>query len=203
MKVMVVGATSWGCTLASCVDRAGNEAVVLCRTKEEAAELSAAREHRRLLPGVPLPDGLTFVDDASGAPPSVVIWATPSQRLRDNLRIVLPRLTPGDTVHASAAKGLEKGSHLRMTEVLEQELHLASREPRVGTVSGPNIAREVARGLPATTVVASELGSDRERLQQALNSSSFRVYTNEDVVGVELGGSLKNVIAIAVGTGVG
>ena len=203
MKVMVVGATSWGCTLASCVDRAGNEAVVLCRTKEEAAELSAAREHRRLLPGVPLPDGLTFVDDPSGAPPSVVIWATPSQRLRDNLRIVLPRLTPGDTVHASAAKGLEKGSHLRMTEVLEQELNLASREPRVGTVSGPNIAREVARGLPATTVVASEHASDRERLQQALNSSSFRVYTNEDVIGVELGGSLKNVIAIAVGTGVG
>ncbi len=150
-----------------------------------------------------MPDGLTFVADPSGAPPAVVIWATPSQRLRDNLRIVLPNLTPGDTVHASAAKGLEKGSHLRMTEVLEQELNLAGREPRVGSVSGPNIAREVARGLPATTVVASANSEDRERLQQALNSSSFRVYTNEDVIGVELGGALKNVIAIAVGTAVG
>ena len=199
----MVGATSWGCTLASCVDRAGNDAVVLCRTEGEAAELSAAREHRRLLPGVPLPDGLAFTADPSGAPPSVVIWATPSQRLRDNLRVVLPKLTPGDTVHASAAKGLEKGSHLRMTEVLAQELGLAGREARVGTVSGPNIAREVARGLPATTVAASVEAADRERLQEALNSSSFRVYTNEDVAGVELGGALKNVIAIAVGTAVG
>ena len=203
MKVIVVGATSWGCTLATCVDRAGNDAVVLCRTPDEAAELSAAREHRRLLPGVPLPDGLTFTSDPSGTPPAAVIWATPSQRLRDNLRVVLPNLTPGDTVHASAAKGLEKGSHLRMTEVLEQELNLAGREPRVGSVSGPNIAREVARGLPATTVVASADEADRDRLQQALNSTSFRVYTNEDVIGVELGGALKNVIAIAVGTAVG
>lgn len=203
MRVMVVGATSWGCTLASCVDRAGNDAVVLCRTEEEAAELSAAREHLRLLPGIPLPDGLTFTADASGTPPQVVIWATPSQRLRDNLRTVLPNLTPGDTAHASAAKGLEKGSHLRMTEVLNQELGLAGREARVGAVSGPNIAREVARGLPATTVVASADSGDRERLQAALNSTSFRVYTNEDVIGVELGGALKNVIAIAVGTAVG
>ena len=203
MNVMVVGATSWGCTLASCVDRAGNDPVVLCRTAEEAAELSAAREHRRLLPGVPLPDGLVFTAEAGGAPPAVVIWATPSQRLRDNLRTVLPSLTPGDTVHASAAKGLEKGSHFRMTQVLDQELTLAGREPRIASVSGPNIAREIARGLPATTVAAAANADDRERLQQALSSSSFRVYTNEDVIGVELGGALKNVIAIAVGTAVG
>ncbi len=203
MRVMVVGATSWGCTLASCVDRAGNESVVLCRTESEATELSATREHRRLLPGVALPEALTFTSDPSGAPPAVVIWATPSQRLRENLRAVLPRLTPGDTVHASAAKGLEQGSHLRMSEVLDQELVLSGREPRVGSISGPNIAREIADGLPATTVVASSSERDSERLQQALNSSTFRVYTNSDLVGVELGGSLKNVIAIAVGTAVG
>ncbi len=203
MRVMIVGATSWGCTLASCADRAGNEAVVLCRTEDEAEELAAAREHRRLLPGIPLPDGLIFTADASGTPPPVVIWATPSQRLRENVRNVLPKLTPGDTVHASAAKGLEKGSHLRMTQVLSQELELAGRQARVGAVSGPNIAREVARGLPATTVVASADQPVRERLQESLNSSSFRVYTNEDVVGVEVGGALKNVIAIAVGTATG
>ncbi len=200
---MVVGATSWGCTLAICAERAGHEVGVLCRTESEASELAAAREHRRLLPGIALPEGLTFRADASGRPPQVLIWATPSQRLRENLRRVLPMLTPGDTVHASAAKGLEKGSHLRMTEVLSQELHLAERDARVGVISGPNIAREVARGLPATTVVASQDEADRERLQSALNSSSFRVYTNEDVIGVELGGALKNVIAIAVGTATG
>lgn len=200
---MVVGATSWGCTLAICALRAGNDVDVLCRTEDEAAELSAAREHRRLLPGIALPEGLRFRADAQGPAPNVVIWATPSQRLRDNLRSVLPMLTPGDTAHVSAAKGLEQGSHLRMTEVLTQELDLAGREAMVGAVSGPNIAREVARGLPATTVVASAAESDRERLQLALNSPSFRVYTNEDVVGVELGGALKNVIAIAAGIAIG
>ncbi len=203
MRVLVVGATSWGCTLAACVDRAGHEAVVLCRTEAEAADLSEARELRRLLPGVALPEGLAFTSDPSGAPPAVVIWATPSQRLRENLRAVMPRLTPGDTVHASAAKGLEQGSHLRMTEVLAQELTQAGRETRVGAVSGPNIAREVALGLPATTVAAAEGAAYRERLQEALNSSAFRVYTNADVVGVELGGALKNVIAIGVGMAAG
>ena len=200
---MVVGATSWGCTLAICAERAGNDVDVLCRTEAEAAELSAAREHRRLLPGIALPDALRFRADARGRPPEVIIWATPSQRLRENLRLVLPDLTPGDTVHASAAKGLERGSHLRMTEVLTQELKLAEREARVGVISGPNIAREVARGLPATTVAAAEREECRTRLQAALNSASFRVYTNEDVVGVELGGALKNVIAIAVGVATG
>ncbi len=200
---MVVGATSWGCTLAMCALRAGNDVEVICRSDAEAAELAAAREHRRLLPGIALPEGLAFSADAQGPPPEIVIWATPSQRLRDNLRIVLPMLTPGDTVHASASKGLERGSHLRMTEVLTQELNLEGRQGRVGVVSGPNIAREVARGLPATTVVASASEADRERMQLALNSSSFRVYTNDDVIGVELGGALKNVIAIAVGTAVG
>ncbi len=203
MRLMIVGATSWGCTLAICAIRAGHEVELLCRSEAEAAQLSSAREHRRLLPGIPLPDGLRFRSDPQGRPPDAVIWATPSQRLRDNLRLVLPQLTPGDTVHASAAKGLERGSHLRMTQVLSQELELADREPRLAAVSGPNIAREVARGLPATTVAASAAAADRERLQRALNSPSFRVYTNADLVGVELGGALKNVIAIAVGTAIG
>ena len=202
MNVLVVGATSWGCTLAGCVVRAGHQATVLCRSKAEASGLQAAREHERLLPGIPLPTGVNYRSDASGPPPAVVIWATPAQRLRENLRAVLPTLTPGDTVHVSAAKGLEHGSHLRMSGVISQELTQAGRDLRVGAVSGPNIAREVALGLPATTVVAAETPADRERVQAALNSSSFRVYTNEDVMGVELGGALKNVMAIAAGAAV-
>lgn len=204
MRTMVVGATSWGCTLAICMDRAGHDVSVVCRTADEASELSSAREHRRLLPGVPLPERLVFTHDAASfGPPSTLIWATPSQRLRDNLRVVLPVLPPGDIVHASAAKGLERGTHLRMTQVIAQELDLLGRDERVGVVSGPNLAREVARGLPATTVAAAADPVARFRLQEALNSDQFRVYTNEDVIGVELGGALKNVIAIAVGTAVG
>ena len=88
-----------------------------------------------------------------------------------------------------------------MTQVLEQELGLAGRESRTAAISGPNIASEIGRGLPATTVVAGERAADRDRVQSALTSSSFRVYTNSDVIGVELGGALKNVIAIALGHG--
>ncbi len=204
MHTMVVGATSWGCTLAICMDRAGHDVAVLCRTQAEAAALAAAREHRRLLPGVPLPESLVFTHDAASiGAPETVIWATPSQRLRDNLNTVLLQLPPGDTIHASAAKGLERGSHLRMSEVIAEELAVAGRTELVGVVSGPNIAREVACGLPATTVVASADSEARSRLRDALSSNRFRVYTNEDVIGVELGGALKNVIAIAVGTAVG
>ncbi len=204
MQTMVVGATSWGCTLAMCMDRAGHDVAVLCRTVDEAAELAAAREHRRLLPGVALPERLVFTHKAAAVGlPATVIWATPSQRLRDNLRGVLRELPAGDIVHASAAKGLERGTHLRMTEVIAEELAAAGRDESVGVVSGPNIAREVARGLPATTVAAAVGREARIRLRDALNSDRFRVYTNEDVVGVELGGALKNVIAIAAGIAVG
>ncbi len=199
MKVLVVAATSWGCTLAACAHRAGHDASVLCRSESEAATLTESRELTRLMPGVLLPDEIAFVTEPSGPPPGVVIWAAPSQRLRGNLRTVLPMLTPGDTVHVSAAKGLERGSHQRMTEVLDQELNLAGRDARVGAVSGPNIAREIAAGLPAATVAAAADESDRERIQHALNSTSFRVYTNPDVIGVELGGALKNIIVIAAG----
>ena len=203
MNVMVVGATSWGCTLAMCALRAGQDVTVLCRTEDEAAELATTREHRRLLPGLALPAELRFSADPSGPAPDVAIWATPSQRLRENLRLVLPNLTPGDTAHASAAKGLERGSHQRMTEVLSQELTLAGRIDRVAAISGPNLACEIAQGLPASTVAAAADPESSARLQTSLNSATFRVYTNEDVVGVELCGSLKNVYAIAVGAAVG
>ena len=199
MKVLVVAATSWGCTLAACAQRAGHDAAVLCRSEPEAAALTESRELSRLMPGVKLPDQISFVAEPNGPPPAVVIWAAPSQRLRANLRSVLPMLTPGDTVHVSAAKGLERGSHQRMTEVLDQELSLAGRDARVGAVSGPNIAREIAAGLPAASVAAAADPADRERVQQSLNSTGFRVYTNPDVIGVELGGALKNIIVIAAG----
>ncbi len=202
MHVMIVGATSWGCTLAICADRAGHEATVLCRTEAEATDLAQTRELRRLLPGQALPRGLKFTADPPGPPPQVVIWATPSQRLRENLRDVLPRLTPGDTVHASAAKGFEQGSHQRMTEVLEQELTRDGRAASVGAISGPNLAREIAQGMPATTVVASADAQACARLQDALNSDLFRVYSSADVIGVELCGALKNIYAIAVGAAV-
>ena len=199
---LVVGATSWGCTLAAAALRAGSRATLLCRSEAEAAQLSEQREHRRLLPGIALPTQLRFTADPGGLDPDIVIWAVPSQRLRGNAQAVLPRLGCSGALHVSAAKGIERGSMLRMTEVLAAELAAAAIDAPVGVISGPNLAREVAQGLPAASVAAAAEAEPRERLQALLNSPSFRVYTNSDVIGVELGGALKNVIAIAIGMAV-
>ena len=204
LHAVIVGATSWGCTLAITAARAENRATVLCRSEAEAAELRERRELRRLLPGVALPPELEFTADPSSASPDVVVWATPSQRLRENARLLLPQLPQTGVVHASAAKGLEQGSLLRMSEVLRAELDAAGAPVAapVAALSGPNLAREVAQGLPAATVAASTDERARAALRDLFNSPRFRVYTNPDVVGVELGGALKNVIAIAVGIAV-
>lgn len=205
LHAVIVGATSWGCTLAITAVRAGNTATVLCRGEAEAAQLRERRELRRLLPGVPLPPELEFTADPSGVRPDLVVWATPAQRLRENARRLLPQLSQlpqTGAVHASAAKGLEQGSLLRMSEVLEQELTVADIDAPVAALSGPNLAREIAQGLPAATVAASADVEARARLRDLFNSPGFRVYTNDDIIGVELGGALKNVIAIAVGIAV-
>ena len=201
---LIVGATSWGCTLALTAVRAGNAATVLCRSEAEAAELRQRRELRRLLSGVALPPEIQFAAPAdlpSAAPPDIVVWATPSQRLRENARALLP-LLPRPVLHASAAKGLEQGTLLRMTEVLAEELASAAVDAPLSALSGPNLAREIAQGLPAASVAAAADPDARAQLRDLFNSPSFRVYTNEDVTGVELGGALKNVIAIAVGIAV-
>lgn len=205
---LIVGATSWGCTLALTAVRAGNAATVLCRSEAEAAELRQRRELRRLLPGIALPPEIQFAaptDLPRAEPPDVVVWATPSQRLRENARGLLP-LLPRPALHASAAKGLEQGTLLRMTEVLAEELAstvaAAPVTAPVAALSGPNLAGEIAQGLPAASVAAAADPDARARLRDLFNSPSFRVYTNDDVIGVELGGALKNVIAIAVGIAV-
>ena len=201
---LIVGATSWGCTLALTAVRAGNAATVLCRSEAEAAELRQRRELRRLLPGIALPPEIQFAaptDLPRAERPDIVVWSTPSQRLRENARAVLP-LLPSPALHASAAKGLEQGTLLRMTQVLAEELASAAVAAPVAALSGPNLAHEIAQGLPAASVVAAADPDARARLRDLFNSPSFRVYTNEDVIGVELGGALKNVIAIAVGIAV-
>ena len=202
MQALVVGATSWGCTLALQFDRAGTEAVVLCRTPEEAAELASQREQRRLLPGIALPESLRFLaDPAAAGTPDAVIFAVPSLRLRENLRGVLPHLARPLPPLVCAGKGLEAGSNKRMSVVMEEELAAAGLTASVAVISGPNIAREVALAQATTTVVATEDALLAARLRQMLMTPTFRVYGNTDIVGVELGGALKNVVAIGVGIG--
>ena len=199
MKIAVIGTGMWGTTLAVMLSGRGLETFLWARTAEEAARLEKARENEVFLPGIRFPDCLRVTDSlgeaAIGA--GLVLLVVPAQRMRGNVAALRDYLSP-HTVVVSGAKGLETETCLRMSEVIAQELP-SSLSSGVVALSGPNIAGEIARGLPATTVVA---GRDAERVavaQRVLASPTFRVYSNTDIVGVELGGALKNVVALAAG----
>ena len=198
-KVAVIGTTTWGTTLAIILGRKDIPVALLARTPEEASELRARRQNARFLPGVELPSPLTVShqprEALEGA--GMVILAVPSGSFRENVRVIRGTIE-GSTTVLSASKGLEIGTGKRMSEVLEDELpgHLHSR---VCVLSGPNLALEIVEGKPTSTVVASSEPSVATEAQEVLMSSSFRVYTNQDVIGVELGGALKNIIALGAG----
>ncbi|MDE2836935.1 MAG: NAD(P)-dependent glycerol-3-phosphate dehydrogenase [Chloroflexota bacterium] len=191
--VAVVGTTSWGGTLALILARRGIDVRLLARTDDEARRLASDGELTRRLPGHPFPPSLRVTADwtagMDGA--SLMLFAVPSSTLRDNARRAAPHVPP-DAIVVSACKGLEQGTFKRMSVVLAEELAVAD----LCALSGPNLAREVVRGLPSATVVASASAEAAEQVQRTLNSPTFRVYTNADVIGTELGGALKNVMAI-------
>jgi glycerol-3-phosphate dehydrogenase (NAD(P)+) len=201
--VAIVGTTTWGTTLGILVARQGVPATLLARSAEEARGLERHREHRRFLPGIPFPAALTVDHDAarvvSGA--QLVILAVPSDRLRQNLRWVRDSINQGSVI-VSATKGLELPQGRRMSQVLEEELpgHL---HRGICVLSGPNLAKEVVQGKPASTVVAARDPDAAATAQATLMSATFRVYTSDDVTGVELGGALKNIIALGAGIGDG
>ena len=197
--VAVVGATTWGTTLAVLAARGGAPVRLLCRTADEAKALRRAGEHTRRLPDVPFPATLSVEHDPASAlnGAGLMIVAVPSDRFRQNLQRIAPHV-PADAVVLSATKGLELPAGLRMSEVMAQEM--PGHPPgRFAVLSGPNLAGEVIAGKPAVTVVAAPEEESRSLVQDALMSPAFRVYTSDDVVGVEMGGSLKNIIALAAG----
>jgi glycerol-3-phosphate dehydrogenase (NAD(P)+) len=197
-EILVVGTGSWGTTLAVMLAR-HRPAALLCRTEEEYLTLQRDRRNRRFLEGVAFPERLRLTHDPAEAcaRARIVLLVVPSGRIRENARLLAPHLSAGHAV-LSGAKGLERGTLLRMTEVLDQELSPA-RVGAIGALSGPNLAREIADGKPATAVVASPRDAALSLALEALNTPQFRVYANSDVTGVELGGALKNIIAIGAG----
>ena len=199
MKVAVVGTTSWGTTLAILTARQGHNVVLWSRTPEEADRLDSERENRRFLPGFPFPPLLmvspSLEDTFQQA--KLVLFAVPSKTLRANVQQIRNALPP-DCVVLSATKGLEMSTGLRMSQVLEQELP-GPLKGRTCVVSGPNLSDEIARERPSSTVVASADPQLAELAQATLMTPRFRVYTNTDVIGVELGGALKNIIALGAG----
>jgi len=198
-RVAVIGTTSWGTTLAIMLTRKGLAVSLWARTEAEEEKLNRERQNVLRLPGFTFPEELqaTASLDEALDKAGLVIFAVPSQHMRHNVRLVREYLDSSMLI-LSVAKGLEVESVKRMSQVISEEL--AARFHRnVCVLSGPNLSREIARGLPAVTVVAAHDAAVAAKVQKIMATPLFRVYTNTDVVGVELGGALKNIIALAAG----
>ncbi len=196
-RVAVVGAGTWGTTLAAIVGRA-EPVVLVAHSPEIAAAIDATGRNERRLPGIDLPPGIRATADPAAVASGVdlVIFAVPSAYLRASVAAVAASLPPGADV-LSVAKGLEAGTLMRMSEVVAEVAGIASE--RVAALSGPNLALEIARGLPASAVVAAADPALARRIQARLGRREFRLYVNPDILGVELCGALKNIVAIAAG----
>jgi glycerol-3-phosphate dehydrogenase (NAD(P)+) len=197
-RAAVLGTGSWGTAFAAVLADAGTDTVLWARRPELAEAVRSTHENPDYLAGVRLPDSLTATHDPEEAlrGSDFVVLAIPSQTLRDNLA-QWASLVPRDAVLVSLMKGVELGTTKRMSEVIAEVADVPY--DRIAVVSGPNLAREIASKQPAATVVACSDGSAAERLQGATLTPYFRPYTNTDVVGCELGGAVKNVIALACG----
>jgi glycerol-3-phosphate dehydrogenase (NAD(P)+) len=201
-KVAVFGAGSWGTAFSIVLADGGNDVVMWARREEIADAINASHENPDYLPGIQLPPSISATHDvekaAAGA--DIVILATPSQTLRGNLEEWAPYL-PEKSVMVSLMKGVELGTVKRMSEVMA-EVTGAGPE-RIAVISGPNLAKEIARREPAASVVACADEDVAKMLQSRCHSPAFRPYTSVDVLGCELGGAYKNVVALAVGMAVG
>ena len=198
-KTVIVGATTWGTTLALVLACEGRPVTLLVRDSRECASLELARENARFLPGVTFPPLIRVSPDAADAldGAALTVIAVPSHRMRESARRISGHLG-ADTVVVSASKGLELPTALRMSEALAEELP-PSLHGGICALSGPNLAKEIVQGKPASSVVAGATPEAAERAQAALLSARFRVYTSGDVTGVELGGALKNIVALGAG----
>ena len=196
--ICILGAGNWGTTLAVMLAGNGHRVKQWEFRQDAARRIAAERENKEFLPGIAIPPQVAITHDLSNAldNAAICVFALPSRALRDVCEQVKP-LLQHDVLCLSVIKGLEQGTLLRMSQVIADVLGGAAA--KLCVLSGPNIAWEIARGMPATTVVASENARDAELARSVLMNKAFRVYTSDDVIGLELGGALKNVIAIASG----
>ena len=196
--VAVIGAGAWGTALAGAATRAGRSVTLYARSAASVARMRATHENLRL-PGVRLESGIEITGDiARAAQADVILIATPAQTLREAVAAVAPHLKPSTPV-AATAKGIERGTHKFMTEVIAE----AAPHALPAILSGPSFADDVARGLPTAVTLAAKGEALAAALVRALGSSTFRPYHTTDVRGVEIGGAAKNVLAIAAGIAVG
>jgi glycerol-3-phosphate dehydrogenase (NAD(P)+) len=198
-SIAVLGSGGWGTTLAVMLDEIGHDCRLWVRNPDESTEIERRRENARFLPGIPLSNSLRITADPAVAlaGAGLVLIAVPMESLVANLRIFKP-LLPENAVVVSAVKGIAVETGQRVSEVAAGILEPVVLERWV-TLSGPNIGREVAVREPTTTVIAGPDRAVTERVQKAFSAAWFRAYTSDDLVGVELAGALKNIVAIGAG----
>jgi len=197
--IAIIGTTTWGKTLGVVLSHKETEVRLWARTQQEAAKLKGAGPNPALFPDIAFPPRLLITSslDEALADAQAVIMAVPSQTMRRNMELVGSHIGESMLV-VSAAKGLELGSCKRMSQVIADEIPPRFR-PNICVLSGPNLSREIVRELPAATVVAAEDEAVARKAQKLLAAPNFCVYTNTDVIGVELGGALKNIVALGAG----
>jgi glycerol-3-phosphate dehydrogenase (NAD(P)+) len=198
----VMGAGAWGTALAKLLADAGDEVVLWARRPDLAAEINASRQNTDYLPGVTLPANISATADAKEALSGVttVLLAVPAQTMRANLDRWNGLFDTGATL-VSTAKGIELGTLMRMSQVIVDVTGFDTSQ--VAVISGPNLASEISAGQPAATVIACSDSGRAVAVQRMLNAGYFRPYTNADVIGTEIGGACKNVIALACGMAAG
>jgi glycerol-3-phosphate dehydrogenase (NAD(P)+) len=197
-SVAVIGAGAWGTALAAVAERAGRDVVLYARNSKQAAEIAAARINPKL-PGLRLNPKIEVTNDlAAAARADIILLVTPAQSLRQAVTALAPHLA-GAKPLVACAKGIERGTHRFMTEVIAE----AAPGAMPAILSGPSFADDVARGLPTAVTLAAKDDGLASELVHALGSSTFRPYHTTDIRGVEIGGAAKNVLAIAAGIAVG
>ena len=194
-KICILGSGGWGTAVAVLLSNNGHDVTLWSFSEEECENLKKFRENKPFLPGIILPEGISFTSDISSCMgKDLVIIATPSHGVRGVAKKMKDYIAEGQIV-LNISKGIEEGTYLTMSNILKEELHGA----KIAVMSGPSHAEEVSKGIPTTNVVASDDFKVAEYIQEICMSPVFRIYTNDDIIGVELGGSLKNVIALCCG----
>ncbi len=203
-RIAVLGSGAWGTAIAlSLVRRGGHDVTLWAHSPEAAQEIIDAGENTLFLPGFPLPAKITVTgDNAAVGNVEIIVSVVPSEFLRSTFARLKPYVHAGQII-VSATKGVENQTFLRMTEVIADCLGETGLGIPIGAFSGPSFALEVAQGQPTAVTVAFENAAVATRIQQDFSSEALRIYTSTDVIGVELGGALKNVIAIAAGVAAG
>jgi glycerol-3-phosphate dehydrogenase (NAD(P)+) len=203
-RIVVLGSGAWGTAIALALHRRGGHQVTLwSHSTDESTQIAAAGENTLFLPGFPIPNSITLSSSAAAVSDAeIVVSVIPSEFLRPTLVRLRTHLHNGQFI-VSATKGIENNTLFRMTEVISETLEPAGLLLSIGALSGPSFALEVAQGQPTAVTVAFSDPEIAALFQQEFSSETLRLYTSTDVIGVELGGALKNVIAIAAGVAAG